>query len=63
MSDPLDGAKQKESRLSLQFFSTYGLAIFLGVLVVVFSALMPNTFPTAFNVRTLLNTQSLNREL
>jgi len=59
MSDQLDGAKQKDSRFSLQFFSTYGLAIFLGALVVIFSALMPNTFPTAFNVRTLLNTQSV----
>jgi ribose transport system permease protein len=53
------GVGQKKSQASLQFFSNYGLAAFLGLLVVVFSAILPDTFPTAFNLRTMLNTQSV----
>lgn len=51
--------KKTASQSILQFFSNYGLAVFLGTLIVVFSALMPDTFPTAFNLRTMLNTQSV----
>jgi ribose transport system permease protein len=52
-------ADRKKSQKILQFTSNYGLAVFLGILVVTFCALLPDTFPTAFNVRTLLNTQSI----
>ncbi len=43
----------------MQFISIYGLVIFLGFLIVVFSILLPDTFPTAFNIRSTLNHQSV----
>jgi ribose transport system permease protein len=52
-------SKPTSSQSRLHFFSTYGLAVFLGALIVIFSALMPDTFPTMFNLRTMLNTQSV----
>jgi ribose transport system permease protein len=59
MEENSTNSERKKSQGSLQFFSTYGLAVFLGALVVIFSILLPDTFPTAFNLRTLLNTQSV----
>lgn len=50
---------RKELGIGLRFFSTYGLALFLVILIAVFSAILPNTFPTMFNLRTMLNTQSV----
>lgn len=42
-----------------QFISVYGLALILGVVVVVFSLILPDTFPTVFNFRSLLSYQSV----
>jgi len=39
--------------------STYTLLILAGILFVVFSILLPTTFPTIFNIRSILGTQSI----
>jgi len=43
----------------MHFFSIYGLVFFFVALCVVFSIILPNTFPTAFNIRSILNQQSV----
>lgn len=39
--------------------STWGLLVLLVVLLVMFSALKPDTFPTAFNIRSIVNNKSV----
>jgi ribose transport system permease protein len=39
--------------------STWGLLVLLVVLIVVFSALKPDTFPTYFNIRSIVNNKSV----
>ena len=39
--------------------STWGLLALLVVLILVFSALKPDTFPTAFNIRSIVNNKSV----
>lgn len=43
----------------LRFLSIHGLLTLLIVLLVTFSLLKPDTFPTAFNIRTILNDKSI----
>ena len=43
---------------ALRFLATFGLAILLLLLIVAFSLLLPNTFPTAFNARSILSDKS-----
>ena len=39
--------------------STWGLLALLVVLIAVFSALKPDTFPTYFNIRSIVNNKSV----
>ncbi len=41
------------------FLSTWGLLVLLVLLIVAFSVLKPDTFPTAFNIRSILNNKSV----
>jgi ribose transport system permease protein len=43
----------------MKFFSAYGLVVLLFCLIIVFSLLLPTSFPTLFNLRTILNHQSI----
>jgi ribose transport system permease protein len=43
----------------LRFVSQYGLLLMLVLTIAVFSLLLPRTFPTAFNFRSILNQQSV----
>jgi ribose transport system permease protein len=43
----------------LRFLATYGLALLLVLLIVAFSLLLPRTFPTAFNARSILSDKSI----
>lgn len=43
----------------LRFLATYGLALLLVLLIVAFSLLLPHTFPTAFNARSILSDKSI----
>jgi len=43
----------------LRFVSQYGLLLMLILTIIVFSLLLPRTFPTAFNLRSILNQQSV----
>lgn len=43
----------------LRFLSVHGLLTLLGLLIVVFSLLLPDTFSTAFNVRAILNDKAI----
>jgi ribose transport system permease protein len=48
-------------RFSLSYFlATWGLLVLLIFLLVAFSILEPNTFPTAFTFRSLVNSRSVN---
>jgi ribose transport system permease protein len=60
-----DGTPQRteprppRSAAVFRFLSVYGLLILLVVLFVVFSLLLPNTFPTEFNIRAMLSDKSI----
>jgi ribose transport system permease protein len=57
-----DAAPRAHSPRSWNLFrplTTYSLLILIVVLIVGFSLLLPRTFPTAFNVRSILGTQSV----
>ncbi len=56
-----DGPRQRRG-LS-HFVSTWGLLALLVVLLVVFSALKPDTFPTYFNFRSIVNNKSVQAVL
>lgn len=43
---------------AFRFLSTYGLFLLLVLLIVVFSLLLPDTFPTVFNARSILSDKS-----
>ncbi len=43
----------------LRFVSQYGLLLLLVLAIAIFSLLLPKTFPTAFNFRSILNQQSV----
>ena len=47
-------ASSSRRRVS-HLISTWGLLVLLVVLLVVFSALKPDTFPTYFNFRSIVN--------
>jgi ribose transport system permease protein len=42
-----------------RFLAAYGLLALLLALIVIFSVLLPNTFPTAFNARSILSDKSI----
>jgi ribose transport system permease protein len=42
-----------------RLLTTYSLLIITAILVVAFSLLLPRTFPTEFNIRSILGTQSV----
>jgi ribose transport system permease protein len=52
-------ARPPRSASILRFLSVYGLLILLIVLLIVFSILLPNTFPTEFNIRAMLSDKSI----
>jgi ribose transport system permease protein len=54
LSPSADGA-----RLT-RFISVWGLLIVLIALIVLFTALKPDTFPTSFNIRSILNNKSIS---
>src|SRR5277367_1925142 len=59
----MTGPAQKRPKSSgglARFLSVWGLLIVLVVLIVLFSVLKPNTFPTPFNVRSILNNKSIS---
>jgi ribose transport system permease protein len=43
-----------------RFASKWGLLVVLVVLIALFTALKPDTFPTAFNIRSILNNKSIS---
>lgn len=47
------------ARQALRLVSVYGLLVLLVVLTVAFSVLLPTTFPTAFNARSILSDKSV----
>jgi ribose transport system permease protein len=47
------------SSVVFRFLSAYGLFALLVLLLIGFSALLPNTFPTAFNLRSILSDKSV----
>jgi ribose transport system permease protein len=47
------------SATALRFLATYGLLILLVLLIIAFSVLLPETFPTAFNARSILSDKSI----
>jgi len=44
----------------MRFVSVWGLLIVLVALILLFTALKPDTFPTAFNIRSILNNKSIS---
>ena len=59
MNSQVTGASGTWVRLS-RFVSVWGLLIVLVVLIVLFTALKPDTFPTAFNIRSILNNKAIS---
>lgn len=59
----LNSAEPRESRFGLsgllRWLPKYGLLAFTAALIVAFSLLLPNTFPTAFTFRSILNEESV----
>ncbi|MBV9174846.1 MAG: ABC transporter permease [Chloroflexi bacterium] len=51
--------RESASTVAFRLLSTYGLFALLIVLLIVFSLLLPNTFPTAFNLRSILSDKSV----
>jgi ribose transport system permease protein len=56
-----DGARSPGSRraAAFRFLSVYGLLLLLIAEIVVFSLLLPRTFPTEFNIRAMLSDKSI----
>lgn len=52
-------ARRRDGLGLSRIVSTWGLLALLVVLIVVFSALKPDTFPTAFNIRSIVNNKSV----
>jgi ribose transport system permease protein len=59
MSTTNESVKHSFSQLALKFLSAYGLVVLLFLLIGTFSVILPNSFPTLFNLRTILNHQSV----
>jgi ribose transport system permease protein len=59
MSDPQIAAPDARRLNVAKLFTTYSLLIITAILIAVFSLLLPRTFPTEFNVRSILGTQSV----
>src|SRR5580693_8191444 len=59
MSDPQAAAPDSRRLNVAKLFTTYSLLIITAILIIVFSLLLPRTFPTEFNVRSILGTQSV----
>jgi ribose transport system permease protein len=58
------GATARGRRFALtHLVSTWGLLALLVLLIAVFSALRPDTFPTAFNIRAIVNNKSVQAVL
>lgn len=56
----MEDTKLKKSNITIGYiFNTYNLLIFLIGLICVFSILLPNSFPTLFNLRSILNYQAI----
>src|SRR5260370_23999934 len=56
----LAGATAPGPRLGVnRLLTTYSLLIITAILIVGFSLLLPRTFPTEFNIRSILGTQSV----
>lgn len=55
----MTGATARSGRRLSHLVSTWGLLVLLLVLLVVFSALKPDTFPTYFNFRSIVNNKSV----
>ncbi|HEX4767903.1 MAG TPA: ABC transporter permease [Lichenihabitans sp.] len=53
------GRAQRSSALT-QAVSVWGLLLLLALLIVVFSALRPDTFPTYFNFRSIINNKAIS---
>ena len=51
-------ARRRHRGLS-HLVSTWGLLVLLVLLIVVFSILKPDTFPTSFNIRSIVNNKSV----
>ncbi|MEO0402465.1 MAG: ABC transporter permease [Pseudomonadota bacterium] len=43
----------------MRFLPVYGLVILMGILIVLFSILLPNTFPTMLNVRAIISDKAI----
>jgi ribose transport system permease protein len=51
--------RPRRSAMFFRFLSVYGLVLLLIAELVVFSLLLPNTFPTEFNIRAVLSDKSI----
>ncbi len=50
----------KKKGISLSYiFNTYNLLIILAGVIIVFSILLPNSFPTLYNLKSILNYQAI----
>lgn len=56
----LRGSPASRSFSSSYFFATWGLLVLVVFLIVLFSVLAPNTFPTPFTFKALMNSRSVN---
>ena len=52
--------KNSAGRVLMNFFANYNLLIILVAIFILFSILLPKTFPTAFNIQSMLNYQSIS---
>ncbi|UDL94757.1 ABC transporter permease [Lichenihabitans sp. PAMC28606] len=59
MSSPVRRAPATSSRLT-QAVSTWGLLVLLVILLTLFSVLKPDTFPTYFNMRSIINNKAIS---
>ena len=59
MSAPVRPSAPRASALS-RAISVWGLLVLLGVLIIVFSILRPETFPTYFNMRSIINNKAIS---
>jgi ribose transport system permease protein len=59
MTEPQASAPNPRRLNAAKLFTTYSLLIITAILIIVFSLLLPRTFPTEFNVRSILGTQSV----
>lgn len=56
---PPSGKSRLDGSVALRYISTYGLPLLLLGLFVLFSLLLPRTFPTEFNIRSMLSDKSI----